>query len=52
MSMEDVKEDEKVDKSINFHQMELDDRILKVWREFQRKSTLTIKPHYHFVVLF
>lgn len=28
--MEDVKEDVKDDKSINFHQMELDDRILKV----------------------
>lgn len=28
--MEDSKDDKKDDKIINFHQMELDDRILKV----------------------
>lgn len=28
--MEDTKDDNKDNKSINFHQMELDDRILKV----------------------
>jgi hypothetical protein len=28
--MEDTKDDNKEDKTINFHQMELDDRILKV----------------------
>lgn len=28
--MEDLKEDKKEAKSLNFHQMELDDRILKV----------------------
>jgi hypothetical protein len=40
--MEDVKEDKKDDKSINFHQMELDDRILKVKHENFTKITLTM----------
>lgn len=34
--MEDSKDDKKDDKVINFHQMELDDRILKVkWTNIQ-----------------
>ena len=28
--MEDLKDDKKEEKTLNFHQMELDDRILKV----------------------
>lgn len=36
--MDDSKEDIKEDKSINFHQMELDDRILKVeYKKNQKK---------------
>lgn len=41
--MEDVKEDKKDDKTINFHQMELDDRILKVKLVKHQNYNLTNK---------
>lgn len=39
--MEDLKEDKKEAKSLNFHQMELDDRILKV-RHWKREKNLSL----------
>lgn len=46
--MEDVKEDKKDDKSINFHQMEIDDRILKVNLRESLKTQKRVFILFHF----
>jgi hypothetical protein len=44
--MEDTKDDNKEDKTINFHQMELDDRILKVIHEILTSTSLNFTFHF------